>query len=222
MKQLIWTMALAGLAAATTVATAESEVRCRIDGAYINTYGDNESEQRKNCERQGGVLTNHVPHESQGDRSQHAGGSHANRNQGPGGGSMSQGPGVGEMSQGPGGGSMSRYLEHNLLLHSRALHPDLPKSTHFCILSHPSPFLSTQPTNSRVHIHLQPIHPNLLNHLSDFILLSDFSFSSFMAFFAPDFNHSVTVHDLSSSHPRSYSIIPVFFIFVELVLIIFW
>ena len=125
-------------------------------------------------------------------------------------------------ARGDPGGSMPGHLEHNSPLHSRALHSDSHESTHFCILSHPSRLFSTQPPNPRAHIHLQPIHPNLLNHLSDFILLSAFSFSSFMAFFAPDFNHSVTVHDLSSSHSRSYSIIPVFCIFVELVLIIFW
>ena len=90
MKQLMWTVTLAGLLTATAASTMETEMRCRIDGAYIKTYGDNESEQRKNCERQGGVLAKYVPHESQGDRGQRGGDSHPNMGKMMGGGSMSR------------------------------------------------------------------------------------------------------------------------------------
>ncbi|MBI2803277.1 MAG: hypothetical protein HYX63_23920 [Gammaproteobacteria bacterium] len=94
MRQLMWTTLLIGMAATTSVAAAQMETRCRIDGAFIKVYGDNESEQRKNCERQGGVLAEYMPHESQrqefGERERRAG-SH---------------PG---MSQMPGGGAMGRY-----------------------------------------------------------------------------------------------------------------
>ena len=47
-------------------ATAEPDMRCRLDGAYIKVYGKNEGEQRAICERQGGELTRYVapqPHE---------------------------------------------------------------------------------------------------------------------------------------------------------------
>ena len=46
-------------------ATAEPEMRCRIDGAYIKVYGKNEGEQRAVCEQQGGVMARFDPHEQQ-------------------------------------------------------------------------------------------------------------------------------------------------------------
>ena len=57
-------------------ATAEPEMRCRMDGAYIRVYGKTEAEQRETCERQGGELTRYAPQEqhepNQGQRSENA------------------------------------------------------------------------------------------------------------------------------------------------------
>ena len=91
MKQLLWTALLIGVLATNPVAAAQMETRCRIDGAFIKVYGDSEVEQRQNCERQGGVLAEYMPHESQrqefGERERRQG-SHPSMSQMPGGGAM--------------------------------------------------------------------------------------------------------------------------------------
>jgi patatin-like phospholipase/acyl hydrolase len=61
MQHLIQKMALITLLTLATNAAAQSEMRCRINGAYIKVYGKNEADQKEVCARQGGEFTRYTP-----------------------------------------------------------------------------------------------------------------------------------------------------------------
>ena len=52
---------LLGLFVAAGTASADSEMRCRLGGAYIKVYGKTEVERREVCARQGGELARYTP-----------------------------------------------------------------------------------------------------------------------------------------------------------------
>lgn len=57
---------LIGLFAVHGSAFAAPEMRCRLSGAYIKVYGQDATEQREVCERQGGEFTRYESRTSQG------------------------------------------------------------------------------------------------------------------------------------------------------------